>query len=140
VIWPIALGANQLDQFETKAEIGFDHECDTTPQDTVDPRGAGSISTAKIRARLAAIFGDDNADNLRPRCRTAGCGRTEPHHITIRTGRHVWLTPRRTCPMNLNVALLLLVLAGGIGGTAAILAALRRSADRARRAVFPVTG
>ncbi|SEB32253.1 hypothetical protein [Rhodococcus koreensis] len=35
--------------------------------------------------------------------------------------------------MNLNVALLLLVLVGGIGGTAAIQAALRRSADHGRR-------
>ncbi|WP_257226536.1 hypothetical protein [Rhodococcus opacus] len=42
--------------------------------------------------------------------------------------------------MNLNVALLLLVLAGGIGGTAAIQAALRRGADRGRRAVFHVNG
>ncbi|GCE41190.1 hypothetical protein Rhow_004849 [Rhodococcus wratislaviensis] len=42
--------------------------------------------------------------------------------------------------MNLNVALLLLVLAGGIGGTALIQAALRRSADRGRRAVFHVDG
>nr|GLK37400.1 hypothetical protein GCM10017611_42630 [Rhodococcus wratislaviensis] len=57
----------------------------------------------------------------------------------IRTGRHIWLTPRRTCPVNLNVALLLLVLVGGIGGTAAIQAALRRPADRSRR-VFHVDG
>lgn len=49
--------------------------------------------------------------------------------------------------MNLNVALLLLVLAGGIGGTAALQAALRRSADRGlrsadrgRRAVFHANG
>ena len=52
--------------------------------------------------------------------------------------------PRRTCPMNLNVALLLLVLAGGIGGTAAVQAALRRSAGRCRGrgegAVFRVDG
>nr|WP_271211415.1 hypothetical protein [Rhodococcus wratislaviensis] len=41
--------------------------------------------------------------------------------------------------MNLNVALLLLVLVGGIGGTAAIQAALRRPADRSRR-VFHVDG
>ncbi|QSE85927.1 hypothetical protein [Rhodococcus koreensis] len=46
--------------------------------------------------------------------------------------------------MNLNVALLLLVLAGGIGGTAAVQAALRRSAGRRRGhsegAVFRVDG
>ena len=41
--------------------------------------------------------------------------------------------------MNLNVALLFLVLASGIGGTAAIQAALRRSADHGRR-VFHVDG
>ena len=46
--------------------------------------------------------------------------------------------------MNLNVALLLLVLVGGIGGTAAVQAALRRSAGRCRGrgegAVFRVDG
>ncbi|WP_280123329.1 hypothetical protein [Rhodococcus sp. ZPP] len=42
--------------------------------------------------------------------------------------------------MNLNVVLLLLVLAGGIGGTAAVQAALRRGADGGRRAVFHVGG
>ena len=39
--------------------------------------------------------------------------------------------------MNLNVALLLLVLAGGIGGTAAVQAAWRRAADRGRRHGVP---
>jgi len=42
--------------------------------------------------------------------------------------------------VNLYVVLLLLVLAGGIGGTAAVQAALRRGADRGRRAVFDVNG
>jgi len=41
--------------------------------------------------------------------------------------------------VNLNVVLLLLVLAGGIGGTA-VQAVLRRGADRGRRAVFHVGG
>lgn len=46
--------------------------------------------------------------------------------------------------MNLNVALLFLLLAGGIGGTAAVQAVFRRSADRrlgrAQGAVFHVDG
>ncbi|CAG7638032.1 hypothetical protein SIM91_05515 [Rhodococcus opacus] len=103
--------------------------------------GAGSISTAEIKARLAAMFGDHNADTLTPALSAPpGSERTEPHHITIRTGHHIWPAPRRTCPVSLNVALLLLVLAGGIGGTAAIQAALRRSADRDQGAVFHVNG
>lgn len=122
-------------------ETGVHYECEIGHRASSTLAGVGSISTAEIKVRLAAMFADDNADTPSPPLPTPrGCERTEPHHITIRTDRRIWPTPRRTCPVNLNVVLLLLVLAGGIGGTAAVQAALRRGADRGRRAVFHVGG
>ncbi|MFD9669031.1 hypothetical protein ACFWAY_47000 [Rhodococcus sp. NPDC059968] len=100
--------------------------------------GAKSVSTAEIKTPLAAMLAYGNADTPSPSCRPAGRERTDLYRITIRTGGKPWPTPRRTCPVNLNVVLLLLVLAGRIGGTAAIQAVLRRGGDRG--AVFHIDG